>query len=237
MKLRLTALGALIASASALGTSAAIADGYYVSRGHHAVPAELTWTGLYIGGHIGGAWTDAEWANVTLTGERIGNNASGIFGGGQIGYNRQFAHLVFGVEGSLSGTALRDNARSLVSPVTISYGTDINAIATATGRLGVAYDRWLIYAKGGWAGAQVDISGSDSAVAGSFSFDKWRNGWTVGGGLEYKFQADFSLGVEYGFIDLGSETKTGITTLGIPVTVTDHDVQIQSVTARLNYHF
>lgn len=237
MKLRLTTLSASIALASALSTSAAIADGYYQPRASYAVPAELIWTGFYIGGHIGGTWSDVEWADVTLTGEPVSNDATAFIGGGQIGYNRQFGNVVLGVEASLSGTALRDDARSIISPATITYSTHINTIATATGRLGVAYDRWLIYAKGGWAGAQVDIAGRDTALPDSFSFDDWRNGWTVGGGFEYKFQADFSLGVEYGFIDLGSETKTGITTLAIPVTVTGHDVQIQSVTARLNYHF
>jgi outer membrane immunogenic protein len=236
MKLRPASLGTLIALASALSASAAIADGYYQPRSPHAVPAELRWTGLYVGGHLGIAWSDVQWADVSLTAEPVSNNTSGIFGGGQIGYNLQLGNIVLGVEASVSGTDLRDSARSLVVP-TVTYTTHINTIVTGTGRLGVAYDRWLIYGKGGWAGAQVDPSGNDTALPDSFSFGEWRNGWTAGGGFEYKFQPDFSLGVEYGFIDLGSETKTGVTALGIPVTITDHDVQIQSVNARLNYHF
>jgi outer membrane immunogenic protein len=96
---------------------------------------------------------------------------------------------------------LGEDFRSVVNPA-ITYSTDINTIATVTGRLGVASNRWLIYAKGGWAGAQVDLSGRNTALSDRFSFDDWRNGWTVGGGLEYKVSRNISLGVEYGFIDM-----------------------------------
>jgi outer membrane immunogenic protein len=237
MKLPLRTLGASVALASAVGTSAALADIYYIPRASHRVPAELTWTGLYIGGHLGAAWADVQWADVSLTAESVNNDSGGFIGGVHIGYNLQLHSFLLGVEASLTGAVLTDNARSTVAPATISYGTDTNPIATATGRLGVVFDRWLIYAKGGWAGAQVEVSGRDTALADSFSFSNWRNGWTVGGGFEYKFQPDFSLGVEYGFIDLGSETMTGVTALGLPVTITNHDLQIQAATARLNYHF
>jgi outer membrane immunogenic protein len=71
----------------------------------------------------------------------------------------------------------------------------------------------------------------------SFSFDDWRNGWTLGAGLEYKIAHNVSLGVEYGFIELGSERDNGITRLGVPITLRDHDLQIQSVVARLNFQF
>src|SRR5450432_613499 len=111
MKLRLTTLGGPIVLASVLNATAAIADDYYEPRAYHAVSTELIWTGFYIGGHLGGAWSDGQWADVTWTGERVSNNASGIFGGGQIGYNLQFGHVVLGVEASLSGTTLTDGAR------------------------------------------------------------------------------------------------------------------------------
>jgi len=119
----------------------------------------------------------------------------------------------------------------------VTYSTDINPVATVTGRLGIAADQWLLYAKAGWAGAQVDASGRNTALPDSFSIDEWRNGWTVGGGLEYRVTRNLSLGVEYSFIDLGSEHLHGRTALATPVNIVDHDVQIQSVTARLNFHF
>jgi len=234
MKLRVAALGAIVAVASGFGATSAIADGYSGPRGAYAPFA--SWTGFYIGGHVGGAWSDVDWANVSLTGEHVTNDASGFIGGGQVGYNRQFGNVVLGVEATLSGTTLSDDFRSVVNPV-VTYTTDIHTIATVTGRLGFAADKVLIYAKGGWAGAQVDVSGHNPGLPDAFSNDSWRNGWTLGAGLEYKLSRNISLGAEYSFIDLGSKNYTGTTNLAIPYTITDHDVQIQSVTARLNYQF
>jgi opacity protein-like surface antigen len=70
-----------------------------------------------------------------------------------------------------------------------------------------------------------------------FSLDQWRNGWIAGTGLEYKVARNIGLGLEYSFIDLGSQHYHTTTMLGAPVNIVDHDVQVQSVTGRLNFHF
>jgi outer membrane immunogenic protein len=236
MKYSFAALGAVFAIASAVGAPSASADGYSRPRAAYAAPAYTNWSGFYIGGHAGGAWSDADWSNVNLTGEPVSNSSSGFIGGGQIGYNQQYGNIVLGVEASLSGTTLSDDSRSVVNPA-VTYSTDVNTIVTVTGRLGVAVDQWLLYGKAGWAGAQVDVSGRNTALPDSFSFDDWRNGWTVGAGFEYKLARNISLGLEYSYIDLGSDSFSGRTAANIPVTVSDHDLQIQSVTARLNFQF
>jgi outer membrane immunogenic protein len=186
---------------------------------------------------VGGAWSDVDWANVSLTGERVTNDDSGFVGGGQIGYNKQFSSVVVGVEATISGASLDNSFRSVVNPA-VTYSTDIHTIATATGRLGYAGDKWLVYGKAGWAGAQVDVSGRNPALPDSFSIDDWRNGWTVGTGIDYKLTRNISLGVEYSYIDLGSQNFASVTReFGFPFTIRDHDAQIQSVTARLNFQF
>ena len=154
-----------------------------------------------------------------------------------MGYNQQFGNIVLGLETTLSGGSLSGSFRSVVNPAAVTYNTDINTIVTVTGRLGLASDQWMLYAKAGWAGAQVDVSGRNTATPDRFSFDDWRNGWTVGGGFEYKVARNVSLGLEYSFIDLGSESISGVTRLGTSVFVRDNDVQIQAITARLNYQF
>lgn len=237
MRLRLSILGASIALANALCASVVFADGYASPRSTYAAPPIMSWTGFYVGAHLGGAWSDVDWANVTLTGERVTNDGSGFFGGAQIGYNQQFGNIVLGVETTLSGGSLSGDFRSVVNPAAVTYNTDINTIVTVTGRLGVAAVQWMLYAKAGWAGVEVDVSGHNTAIPDRFSFDDWRSGWTVGGGFEYKVARNISLGVEYSFIDLGSDSITGVTRLGVPVAIRDHDVQIQAVTARLNYQF
>jgi len=236
MKLRFLTLGSVVALLSGFAASSAMADAYSRPRAVYAPEPFISWTGFYIGGHLGGAWSDVDWANVNLTGERFSGGASGFTGGGQLGYNVQFGNVVVGVEGTLSGAALNDDFRSIKSPA-VTYSTDVNTIATVTGRLGFVANQWLIYGKAGWAGAQVDVSARNAALPDSFSFEDWRSGWTLGAGLEYKVARNVSLGVEYSFIDLGADHFHGTTALGFPVNVVDHDVQIQSLTARLNFYF
>jgi outer membrane immunogenic protein len=235
MRVRCASLGASVVFATGLGTTAALADGYQPPAVYVVAPI-MTWTGFYIGGNVGGAWSEVDWSNISLTGERFDNSASGFIGGGQIGYNQQIGNIVLGVEATISGADLNKDFRSILVPA-VNFSVDVHTIATVTGRFGVAADQWLFYGKGGWAGAQVDASGHNTALLDRFSFDDWRNGWTAGVGLEYKISRSVSVGVEYSFIELNNETDIGRTRLLNPVTLRDHDLQIQSVTARLNFQF
>jgi outer membrane immunogenic protein len=67
----------------------------------------------------------------------------------------------------------------------------IDWVATVTGRVGYAYDKWLFFGKSGWAWAQFSSSSVDTSpvnpteqVAYGTS-QETRQGWTAGGGLEY----------------------------------------------------
>src|SRR5215468_5100029 len=210
MKHRFISLSARIAIAAGFVPSSLMADSYTRRPEAYAEVPFIGWTGFYVGGHVGGAWSTVYWGNVNLTGERVNNDARGFSGGGQIGYNQQFGAVVLGAEATLSGDALSDDFRSLKSP-TVTYSTDVNRIATVTGRLGVAAGQWLVYAKAGWAGARVDVSERNTVGPDKFSFDDWRGGWTAGAGLEYKVARNIGLGVEYNFIDLGSAHYHGTT--------------------------
>ena len=73
-----------------------------------------TWTGFYIGAHVGGFWADIK--NHDLDGfMRHGtdwgwnNNNDGVFGGGTVGYNYQTGAFVFGVEADFGGAGLTNN--------------------------------------------------------------------------------------------------------------------------------
>jgi len=234
MRLRLAIIGASVAFTAGL-SAPAFADGYRPPAAYPAPPV-ASWTGFYIGGNVGGAWSEVDWTNVSLTGERFNNGESGFIGGGQVGYNQQFGNIVLGVEATISGADLSRDFPSILVP-NVRFSADLNTITTVTGRFGVASDQWLFYGKAGWAGAEVEFSGRNTATLDGFSFDDWRNGWTAGVGLEYKIARNMSVGLEYGFINLGSETDNGLTRLALPVSLRDHDLQIQSVTARLNFQF
>jgi outer membrane immunogenic protein len=234
--LRKLGAGFAVAAVALVGSfGSALADGM-PGRGYGGACC-LSWTGFYIGGHLGYGRSDVDWANVSLTGERVNNDGRGFVGGGQIGYNWQIGNVVIGAEGTLSRTNLDDDFRSVVNPAAVTYSTDINWIGTVAGRLGFASGPALVYVKAGWATANVELSGRQTAIADSFSLDDRRNGWVVGGGFEYLFARNLSFGVEYNFIDLGSASYAGSTRLGLPFTIRDVDTEIHTVTARLNFKF
>jgi opacity protein-like surface antigen len=67
------------------------------------------WTGFYVGGNVGGAWSTTDWTFFNgATFEPISQNASSWVAGGQIGYLHQFdRRWVAGLELSWSGTNLK----------------------------------------------------------------------------------------------------------------------------------
>ena len=74
-------------------------------------PPPGTWTGVYIGGHIGYGWGRANTSFtplptaaqfISLAPITLQPDPRGLNGGGQIGYNKQSGKFVFGVEGDLS---------------------------------------------------------------------------------------------------------------------------------------
>jgi outer membrane immunogenic protein len=136
------------------------------------------------------------------------------------------------------------------TPVTTTTTTTSNAalsdqeklpwFGTVRARLGVTPDpRWLVYATGGLAYGEVQSSGSVT-VAGTTvtgSSNTTRAGWTVGGGVEAALWDNWSVKLEYLYIDLGnaSNTYTGIAPFTPVVTsshVTDNILRIG-----FNYRF
>lgn len=209
------------------------------------------WGGFYVGAQLGGAWNDTDWryanrnwfntAGPKVVIDRFQTDASGVTGGGQLGYNFQAGPWVLGVEGSLAALDLESSSSNPV--FNDRYTASYSSLATVTGRLGYSVGSWLAYAKGGWAGADVELTIFDRGTPARASDSAWANGWTAGAGLEYALSGGLSLGVDYGYTELDvpqwklacRNCPTGFTGGGVPAV--DGDVAIQAVTARLNYRF
>src|SRR6516165_8557878 len=146
------------AMALSLGTPVFAADMAVKAPPPPPVPM-FSWTGFYIGGNIGGAWSNNRWNVVDplfVTG--LGNNNNGVFiGGGQIGGNYQIGQFVIGGEWDFDWAANNNNNTGVFIPGVgnIVVNNNDRWITTVAARFGWAIDHWLIYGKagGGWVGS------------------------------------------------------------------------------------
>ena len=198
--------------------SAADLGARYTKAPAYAEPL-FNWTGFYVGGHIGGAWTNEQFINTgngapfadLSPGQGFRQRNSGVMGGAQIGYNWQANNYVFGMEGTISGL---DNKGSFTNTV-FGVGLDdqfswrANVLATVVGRAGFAVQNNLFYFKGGYAGVNNRLSVVDNVAnpsTGSGGQTHWHNGWTVGAGWEYGVTRNWIVGLEYNYAAFGSQT-------------------------------
>jgi len=170
-----------------------------------------SWTGLYIGGHVGAAV-----GNATITdpaGPAIyGNNvrSTGVLGGVQIGYNWQVPNSLFvlGAEADVAALGSFGSATCLASSgffISANCRVRPDAVGTATGRVGFAagpFGRTLLYVKGGlaWLDDRIDITSNALAPPQVTSFDGARFGWTAGAGIERALTPAWSLRLEYDYM-------------------------------------
>jgi outer membrane immunogenic protein len=176
-----------------------------------------SWTGCYVGGHVGGLWAKKDW---TLAAPdpafALGSHdADSWLGGVQAGCDYQFnGGWVIGIQGDYAWTnASGSNVDAVIDGTT--NRSEVKSLATVTGRLGYAWDRFLGYVKGGgaWERDNYDrFALVGGALVGSAS--ETRGGWTVGVGGEYAFTNYLSGFVEYNYYDFGTRTLTFLTPAG-----------------------
>jgi opacity protein-like surface antigen len=168
-----------------------------------AVAAVTNWTGLYLGPHIGAGFGYRYW---TFPDGAVVESSDAVVGGGQVGANYQIGRWVLGVEadasfGNLNGATSTNRATFLhTCPDGVSNcRTRQHWIATATGRVGYAVDPALFYLKGG--AAFTDSNYLKDTPAGSEAASVARGGWTVGAGMEFALLRNWSLKLEYDYLD------------------------------------
>jgi outer membrane immunogenic protein len=206
----------------------------------------FTWTGCYAGVHGGGGWarkdiTDpvqlVQGSTTGVTTARL--SPSGYLIGGQFGCDYQPAgsQWVIGFEGSFSGGSLTGD-KSLGLPLgdpgeLARVSARLDFISSGTARIGWASDRWLLYFKGGIAGAsdKYKVVGTFIGTPFDFEGEDIRIGWTAGGGVEWALFDNWSAKLEYDFYDFGTRSVQ-LTDTG-PVQVKQ---SVQAVKLGLNFH-
>jgi outer membrane immunogenic protein len=214
-------------------------------------PALYSWTGFYVGIHAGGAWSNTDWfypcsaTNLLIASPcnlaQGGHSGSSWLAGGQVGFNYQVGQWVWGVEAEFSATRIQGSNLDAAFPTQEFLHSRSDFIGTVAPRLGLAWDRALIYAKGGaaWANNDYSLSITQSGLT-TVTADSTRWGWMAGLGVEYAFAQNWSVKVEYNYLDLGTErilyTGNGALPGAVPF---DEDIRqkIQVVKVGLNYKF
>lgn len=231
----------------------------------------VDWRGAYIGGFAGAAWTDSSF-NSELSGEwgstlnplnqidrdailpflNRGMSSTSATGGVAVGYNWQVERFVLGVEADYSALDGKDSKAGEVtgvSPYRLETSTDVDWVGTARGRLGITFDRSLVYVTGGLAFGAVTFS--QSIVQLNFPFvetgssNDTKTGWVLGAGAEHALDDAWSIRVQYLHVDLGSASSGSVGICPSPseaicaVYTGSHkvDVALDSVTAGISYRF
>jgi outer membrane immunogenic protein len=204
----LIALGVGSASAADIQRRAAPAPVY--------VAPAYNWSGAYIGINGGGGFGRSDFGAPLSAGAF---NTSGAVVGGTIGYNWQFSPWVLGLEGDIDWSSIRGSGNCG------GFSCDVrnNWLATARGRVGYAWDRFMPYVTGGAAFGDIRTS-----VAGLGSSTTTKTGWTAGGGVEFAIAGPWTAKVEYLRVDLGR---------GGSIVGSDAGYRTNIVRAGINYRF
>jgi outer membrane immunogenic protein len=206
-----------------------------------AIDPVINWAGFYAGVNAGGVWAHSNITDVNafaaraIPGTVTSINTSGFLAGGQLGYNWQASNYLFGIEADggfmdLGGTKLLTGTGSGTR-----VGLKSGAYADVTGRAGVAFNRALFYVKGGYA--VIDDASSFSTAPGLVAeLQKHRtdSGYTIGGGVEYKFAPNWSAKVEYLHFDFGNLNYTVFSTRGTSF-LFNQTLRADTVKAGVNY--
>jgi outer membrane immunogenic protein len=257
-------LAGLLAAALLAPAAAGAADLKPVYKAPPPMVVTYNWSGFYVGGHAGGAWSDfdANWdplpssAAFAAFPQAANLKDSAFIGGGQIGYNWQVQNWVFGVEGDWSGTDLGKDVSApwIQNPTNVTLtdslttlGGSINWLASARGRAGfLAGPQLLIYATGGAAWADIDYNASAIRTSNGYnapaSFSDTVSGWVVGGGVEWLLTNNWMIRAEYLYYDFnGGNSVVAADASGnfpaFPSGYTWNDATVQVVRGGLSYKF
>ncbi len=196
-----------------------------------------SWSGFYIGGHAGYSWADANYTFTNVIGsENFGHDMGGGMGGAHVGIQQQWSNVVAGVEVSWSAVDLSDRRTSVLQPGRLRQ-IEIDSLFTVTGRLGLVLNDWLLYAKGGYASADVDTFAINPATGVSGSTSGRESGWIIGAGLEKALMPNLILGAEYNFVQLNVGSRSAIATDGTTFSYSGTDAEVHTLMARLSYKF
>lgn len=197
-------------------------------------PAVYNWSGLYVGAHVGGGWSEKCFNQVSPAApfsDTGCHDSSGLLGGGQVGYNWQQSNWLFGIEVSGSALDLSGSHRPPLGSVNdnLTVSSETGGLFLFTGRLGMTWNQAVAYVKGGAAWTRDKYRFAENGQP-TIETRQSRWGWTIGAGVEVGLAPNWSLAFEYNYVDFGDDNSN---LGGNWVIAVDQSMHIG--TARLNY--
>jgi len=240
MKYRLKSGSSLLALTAALGANTATAADLPL-KGNSAPPVVYeSWTGPYVGLSIGGAFDNYTETNLNnaFTGApskapSADLSSSNPVVGVHAGFNYQIGgSWVVGVEGDLSGLPFQ-KTRFAPDATGGNVEGNLSGLASLRGRIGLVFDRTLVYATGGWGWVGENLS-YHSFPGNNQRFSSNADEPVVGGGFEYKVTQSLTAGVE-GLFFLNNRTTAFTSSTGRTYNFGSGTVGV--VRARVSYNW
>lgn len=193
------------------------------------------WTGFYVGDHLGYATGTSDWSATTAgaTAPSVAGSldlfntfdmfkgTGSYYGGLQAGYNYMLrSRLLVGLEADVSfpSTIAGTQTLSSTSIGEASYAEAVEFSGTVRGRIGYAFDEFLVYATGGFAWTydqftRTQIAGTPAggtAAPGTVETLRMvpRAGWAAGAGIEVALPSNWTARAEYLFTDFATRGLT-----------------------------
>lgn len=251
MREKIASLAAVVFS---LGVaSSASAANLTTTAPYTAADTVFSWSGAYVGLHAGYSWGANRWTSggvledPTIVVSPVSPATNSALGGVQAGANYQTGNWVVGFEWDFAVLGHKSSAAGTLSQLGFVFPTTATSkldwLTQFTGRAGFAFDRTLVYVKGGVAAGEAKDSFSLlSPIPLFLDFGTKTNlltGWVGGVGVEHFFGPNWSAKIEYDYVDLGNTAETYTSPIaGGTITLREtieHKLQIVKVGA--NYKF
>lgn len=199
------------------------------------------WTGFYAGGFAGFGWSDATATRLQggtsfSAGHQTSGSADGTAFGLKAGYDLQYNAWVIGAEvdwTSVNASGSKDDISPLGTSVTSTAHFEFQSIYSLTGKIGYTVTPdILVYAEAGaaWADVKYGLTVPAATIVHDETTDT-RSGYTVGGGVETRVDANWTLGFEYTYADFDEETYS------FANSSSDYDVETDIHLAKLGLNY
>jgi outer membrane immunogenic protein len=167
-----------------------------------AALAAYNWTGFYIGAQGGWGWGESDVDDGLLLDDTV--DLDGFFVGGLAGAQWQWNWAVLGLEVEGNWADI-DGDEPIPPPADNLLTSEINSFGSLSGKLGVAWDRVLLYGTGGLAVGDIETGQSVPSLGFAFSDSEIYFGWTAGAGIDVAVTNHIIVGAQYRFYDFGDE--------------------------------